>query len=73
MAGFTELDIEFYPLTPFFRKVLDYSSRYTISAYDASYVALADDLKIDVVTADKRLIGSTGKLGFVKWIGDFRP
>lgn len=71
MDGFTELGIELYPLSPRFPKVLDYSNRYKISAYDAAYVALADDLKTNVVTADKRLFNSTRKLRFVKWIGDF--
>ena len=55
-----------------FSKVLDYSDRYNISAYDAAYVALADDLKTHVVTADKRLFNSTRKLKFIKWIGEFR-
>ncbi|MFQ5736462.1 MAG: type II toxin-antitoxin system VapC family toxin [Thermodesulfobacteriota bacterium] len=72
MEGFTELGIELYPLSPLFPKVLDYSERYSISAYDAAYVALADDLKTQVVTADKRLFNSTKKLRHVKWIGEFR-
>ncbi len=72
MEGFTELGISLYPLSPLFSKVLDYSDRYNISAYDAAYVALADDLKTHVVTADKRLFNSTRKLKFIKWIGEFR-
>ncbi len=72
MDGFTEIGIGLCPLSPLFPKVLDYSDRYNISAYDAAYVALADDLKTNVVTADKRLFNSTRKLKFVKWIGEFR-
>lgn len=72
MEGFIEIDIGLYPLSPLFQKVLDYSDKYTISAYDAAYVALADDLKTQLVTADKRLFNSTRKLRLVKWIGDFR-
>ena len=72
MEGFTELGIGLYPLSPLFRKVLNYSDRYNISTYDAAYVALADDLKTQVVTADKRLFNSTRKLRLVKWIGEFR-
>ncbi len=72
MQGFAELGIELYPLSTLFQKVLDYSDRYNISAYDAAYVALAGDLKTNVVTADKRLFNSTRKLKFVKWIGEFR-
>ena len=72
MDGFAELGIGIYPLSPLFPKVLVYCDRYNISAYDAAYVALADDLKTNVVTADKRLFNSTRKLRFVKWIGEFR-
>jgi len=72
MDGFTGLGIGLYPLSPLFRKVLDYSDKYGISAYDAAYVALAEDLKANVVTADKRLFNSTRKLKLVKWIGDFQ-
>jgi predicted nucleic acid-binding protein len=72
MDGFSNLGIELYPLSPLFAKVLVYCDRYNISVYDAAYIALADDLKTNVVTADKRLINSTRKLKFVKWIGDFR-
>ncbi len=72
MDGFTGLGIELYSLSPLFRKVLDYSDKYNISAYDAAYVALANDLKTQLVTADKRLFNSTRKLKIVKWIGDFQ-
>ena len=71
MDGFTNLGIGLYPLSPHFPKVLAYCDRYNISAYDAAYVALADDLNVQLVTADKRLVDSTRKLKFVKWIGDF--
>lgn len=72
MDGFAGLGIGIYPLSPLFPKVLVYCDRYNISAYDAAYVALADDLKTNVITADKRLFNSTRKLSFVKWIGEFR-
>jgi predicted nucleic acid-binding protein len=72
MDGFINLGIRLYPLSPHFPKLLDYSDRYNISAYDAAYVALADDLKTQLVTADKRLVDSTRKLRSVKWIGEFR-
>ena len=72
MDGFTNLGIGLYPLSPHFPKVLAYCDRYNLSAYDAAYVALADDLKVQLVTADKRLFNSTQKLKFVKWIGEFR-
>jgi len=72
MDGFTNLGITLYPLSPHFPKLLVYCDRYSISAYDAAHVTLADDLKTQLVTADKRLFNSTRKLKFVKWIGEFR-
>jgi predicted nucleic acid-binding protein len=72
MDGFRDLGIGLYPLSPLFPKVLVYCDRHNVSAYDAAYVALADDLKIHLVTADKRLFDSTRKLRFVKWIGESR-
>jgi predicted nucleic acid-binding protein len=72
MEGFTELGIELHPLAPLFPKVLDSCNKYNISAYDASYLALADDLKADLVTADKRLFNATRPLELVSLIGNFR-
>src|SRR3989304_1264980 len=69
MDGFRDLGIGLYPLSPLFSKVLILCERCHVSAYDAAYVALADDLKIHLVTADRRLFGSTRKLRFVEWIG----
>ncbi len=72
MDGFTELGIKLYPLSSFFPKVIAYCDRYKISVYDAAYIALAGELKTNVVTADKRLFNSTRKLRFVNWIEEFR-
>ena len=72
MEGFAGLGIGLYPLSPLFPQILVYCNTYNISTYDAAYVALADDLKTNVITADKRLFNSTRKLGFVKWLGEFQ-
>lgn len=72
MDGFSGLGIELRPLFPLFPKVLDYCGKYNLSAYDASYAALADEEKAILITADKRLLNSAGKLKFVKQLGEFR-
>lgn len=42
------------------------SRKYEITFYDATYVALAQKLKCDFVTADKKLYQTTKNLKFVK-------
>ena len=46
--------------------VYSLASRYEITFYDATYVALAKSLKCDFVTADKKLVEATKTLKFVK-------
>ena len=42
-----------------------------ISAYDASYVALARSLGCELITADQRLVNKLSPpLRFVRWLGD---
>ncbi|MBI5235938.1 MAG: type II toxin-antitoxin system VapC family toxin [Deltaproteobacteria bacterium] len=72
MDGFLGLGIELKPLTRLFPKILEYCGKFNLSAYDASYVALADNQKTLLVTADKRLLNAANKLKFVKRLNEFR-
>ena len=47
------LDLDRYPTLPFMRRA--WVLRASITAYDAAYVALAETLDCDLVTADRRL------------------
>ena len=47
------LDLESYPTLPFMRRA--WELRASIPAYDAAYVALAETLDCELVTADRRL------------------
>ena len=47
-----------YPALPLLRRA--YELRATITVYDAVYVALAESLGCDLVTADSRLARATG-------------
>ena len=61
------LDLNFTETTPDFLKlVYTFAIRHEITFYDASYVALAKTLKCNLITADKKLVEATKKLGFVK-------
>jgi predicted nucleic acid-binding protein len=44
------------------------------TVYDATYLALAELRGCEFWTADERLLNrATGKLAFVKWLGDYVP
>lgn len=50
-----------------FKIVIDLSKKFGISAYDASYIALAKRLRCAFVTADKKLYQQVGKkLKFIR-------
>ena len=54
-----------------FDKVAELSVDYNISAYDASYVALAEDTGVLLCTADGKMHGKVKKLDFVKPLSEF--
>lgn len=61
-----DLGIKFiYPDDQLFQLIFRNSQKYSISFYDSTYVALAQKLKCDFITADKELYQKT-KLKFVK-------
>ena len=69
--GFMDLKINLKDLSQVYPKVLHYCRIYNCSVYDASYLAIADEEKIPVVTADKKLYDAVKKdLRWVRWLGD---
>jgi len=57
-SRFDELAIDRYPHRELSERV--WGLRSTLSAYDATYVALAETLDATLVTADRRLAGASG-------------
>lgn len=54
-------------------RIFDISSKYSISAYDGAYIALAESRQMPFLTADKRLFNKLkNHFSFVKWIKDFK-
>jgi predicted nucleic acid-binding protein len=53
------LTIDRYPTLPLMRRA--YELRANVSAYDAAYVALAEALGCELLTADRRLARAPGK------------
>lgn len=54
--GFLELDLVAYSSKKLMEMALEKAVSLDISSYDASYVALAEYLKIPLITADQKLI-----------------
>lgn len=53
-------------------RTYDIALEYNLSAYDGSYVALAEALTADLWTADRKLYESAvGGLPWVRWISDY--
>src|SRR3989338_10442146 len=67
LTDLLSIQLSFAETTPDLLKlVYSVASRYEITFYDATYVALAKSLKCDFVTADKKLVEATKTLKFVK-------
>ena len=71
ISGFINLGIAFVDVTGLEARVLNFCQIYDRSAYDASYLAVAEQESIALITGDERLYNSTkGKAEWVKWIGE---
>jgi predicted nucleic acid-binding protein len=53
VADLTDLDLDRYPTLPFMRRA--WELRASVTVYDAAYVALAETLDCELLTADRRL------------------
>ncbi|MGD2245657.1 MAG: type II toxin-antitoxin system VapC family toxin [Candidatus Aminicenantes bacterium] len=70
--GFISLELKLKNLSLYYPKVIHYCKASNRSAYDASYLALADKENIPLITADKGLFNAVKKdLKWVIWLGDF--
>ena len=61
VQGFMELEISQKHISSFYPKVIHFYNIYNLSAYDASYLALADEESIPLITADERLYNTVKK------------
>lgn len=69
--GFVGLGIELKNLSMFSPYVLHYCKVYNRSVYDASYLALAEDEGIPLITSDQGIYNAVRKdIQWVKWLGD---
>jgi predicted nucleic acid-binding protein len=68
-----ELSLETVVTTPTLTKeALEIAYDYQITVYDALYLALAQSLEFEFITADKKLYEKTKTLHLVKYRGDIK-
>jgi len=71
LEGFKSLGISLLGPAGHYDRIIHYCHAYTRSAYDGSYLALAERESRELVTADERLFNSVkAELNWVRWIGD---
>lgn len=71
VSGFIDLGITFVDVTGLEARVLHFCRVYDRTAYDASYLAVAEQGSLVLITGDERLYnGTKGKAAWVKWIGE---
>ena len=72
LANLLACEIELHPPDP--GRTLGLARRYGISGYDAAYVALAEQLRAELWTGDRRLHASLQRrLPWSRWIGEYAP
>jgi len=73
LEGFFNLAIPLKTVAGYLPEILYYCKTYQRSAYDASYLALAEMEQVILITADGALHNSVKKeLKWVHWIGDLK-
>lgn len=73
ISAFQELRISFEGIADLSERLLFYCSKYGRSAYDASYIAMAEREKADFVTADTTLYHAVSKdLAWVQLLSTYR-
>lgn len=73
IARFQMLKIERYDFLELQESAFRLALSYQRSAYDAAYLALAEEHHLNFYTGDKRLFNAvTDSLTWVKWVGDYR-
>jgi len=65
------INLQFVESSNILNIIFTTATDYKLTFYDATYVALAQNLKCDFITADKKLYQKTKKLKFVKLLSNF--
>jgi predicted nucleic acid-binding protein len=70
---FLGLGINVHPCTTLASAAMRIAVAERRSVYDAMYMALAEQMACDLITADEKLYSAVGKkFSWLRWIGDYR-
>ncbi|MGB2726861.1 MAG: type II toxin-antitoxin system VapC family toxin [Halobacteriota archaeon] len=68
-----DMDVDIVtPIPEIVNSAVTLAFEYNITVYDAFYIALAKDLELTLITADRRLCERVRDIDFVKFIGDLQ-
>jgi len=71
IEGFLGLEIEKKNISSFYPRIMHFSETYNLTVYDTSYLGVAEEEGIELITADKNLYNRVKKdLNWIKWLGD---
>ncbi|MBU0512148.1 MAG: type II toxin-antitoxin system VapC family toxin [Chloroflexi bacterium] len=70
MQSLFELSVDWHsPTSVLMQRAVEIAHNFETTVYDAAFVALAEALNIDFITADKRLTNRLSSLPFVRFLG----
>jgi predicted nucleic acid-binding protein len=71
LTSIFDMDVDIVtPIPEIINSAVTLAFEHNITVYDSSYVALAKELELTFITADRRLCERVSNLNYVKFIGD---
>ncbi len=73
LTSIFDMDLDIVtPIPEIINSAVTLAFEHNITVYDASYIALAKEIELTFITADRRLCERVSSLDFVKFIGDLQ-